>query len=85
MFSSGEARILSIKALTSLILIPDISLPEHPLKCQQTYVVGGLIKGRKTFLIATTVSCTADVMFSARSMQCPLGYAYCSHSHWDQW
>lgn len=69
LFSSREARILSIKVLANLIPIPGLSLPEHPLKYQQAYVVGGLIKGRKTSLIAITVSCTADVMSSPQYVQ----------------
>lgn len=63
-FSSGEARILPINALTNVILIPGLTFPEHPLKCQQAYVVGGLNQGKKYFLFAVTTSCTTDVVFS---------------------
>lgn len=62
--SSGEARIPPIKALTNLILIPGLTLPEHPLKYQQGCVVGGLNKGKKYFLFPMTTSSTTGVMFS---------------------
>lgn len=63
-FSSGEVRVLLIKALTNVILIPGLTFPEHPLKCQQAYVVGGSNQGKKYFLFAVTTSCTTDVVFS---------------------
>ena len=91
-FSSREARILSIKALTELILIPDLSLPEHPLKCQQAYVVEGSIKGRKTshcndcflhrWYNVFTPICAANP--ALQYSKCTLDYAHCRHSCWDQ-
>lgn len=62
-FSSEEPRIHPIKALTNEILIPGLTFPEHPLKCQQAYVVGGINQGKKYFLFAVTTSRTTDVMF----------------------